>query len=56
MVFPKCDIAYELVAAANFLSNVNRLMKVKIHLHHSHVTGEILGYTHDFCNWRLKEN
>ena len=25
-------------------------------MHHSHVTGEILGYVHDFCNWRLREN
>ena len=27
-----------------------------MHLHHSHVTGEILGYVHDFCNRRVKEN
>ena len=25
-------------------------------MHHSHVTGEQLGYTHDFCNLRVKEN
>ena len=54
--FPKCDIAYEMVTTANFLRHVNRLIKAQIHLHHSHVTGEILGYTHDFCNWRLREN
>ena len=27
-----------------------------MHLHHSHVTGENLGYVHDFCNWRVREN
>ena len=39
-----------------FLENVNQIIKVKIHMHHSHVTGKILGYVHDFCNWRLREN
>ena len=29
---------------------------MKVHLHHSHITGKILGYTHDFCNLRVKEN
>ena len=24
-----------------------------MHLHHPHITGEILGYVHDFCNWRV---
>ena len=32
------------------------MIKVKMHLHHSHVTGENLGYVHDFCNWRVREN
>ena len=25
-------------------------------IHHSHVTGKILGYAHDFCNQNCKEN
>ena len=29
---------------------------MKVHLHHSHVTGKILGYAHDFYNARIKEN
>ena len=28
---------------------------MKKHLHHSHITGEILGYAHDFCNKRVIE-
>ena len=28
---------------------------MKVHLHHSHITGKILGYMHDFCNLRVKE-
>ena len=29
---------------------------MKIHLHHSHVTGKILGYAHEFCNEKVREN
>ena len=25
-------------------------------MHHSHVTGEIVGQSHDFCNWKVREN
>ena len=32
------------------------MVKVKIHLHHSHVAGQILGYVHDFCSWRVRES
>ena len=27
-----------------------------MHLHHSHVTGENLGFVHDFCNLRVRED
>ena len=29
-----------------FFENVHRIISIKIYLHHSHVTGEILGYAH----------
>ena len=31
-------------------------MQAKVHVHHSHVSGEIIGYAHDFCNWKVREN
>ena len=31
-------------------------MEGKIHLHHSHVAGEILGYGHSFCNLKVQGN
>ena len=40
----------------NFFENVYHFTNFKIHLHHSHVTGKILSYSHDFCNWRVREN
>ena len=39
----------------DFFINVHRLIKMKIRLHHSHVTGKILGYAHDFCNTKVTE-
>ena len=43
--FPESDIAYDAIATNNFFKNVHRILKVKMHLHHSHVACEILGYT-----------
>ena len=25
-------------------------------MHHSHVTGKIIGHSHDFCYWKVREN
>ena len=41
--FPESDIAYDTVTTNNFFRKVYRMIKVKMHLHHSHVTGKILG-------------
>ena len=54
--FPESEIAYETVTTDKLFGNVYQMIKVKMHLHHSHVTDEILGYVHDFCNWRVREN
>ena len=40
----------------NFIKNLKGIMNNKIHLHHSHITGEIIGYAHNFCNGKVKEN
>ena len=39
-----------------FTLNLHRIINYKVHIHHSHVTGEIIGYAHDFCNWKIREN
>ena len=45
---------YHLVITTNnFFAHVNELIKVQ--LHHSHVTGQIYGYAHDFCNTIVQE-
>ena len=54
--FPCNKFEFETVVSAHFFRNLHRLLKVKIHLHHSHITGKIQGYVHDFCNWTVREN
>ena len=57
MCFPRTDFERETVATNNLFESVHKLLNVKIHLHHSHVTGEIIGYTHDFLgNWVVRQN
>ena len=56
MTFPFSEFECETVTTADLFQSVHRIINVKIHLHHSHVTGEIKGYVHDFCNWQVREN
>ena len=53
--FPPSEINYETITINKFFLNVNRLIRGKYHLHHSHITGNIFGYAHDFCNTALFE-
>ena len=54
--FPKSDIQYETFTTNSFFVKTHHLIKMKVHLNHSHITGKIIGYAHDFCNARVKEN
>ena len=53
--FPRSDLDYETVTTSKICSNINRLIRDKFHLHHSHITGKIFDYAHDFCNTTLVE-
>ena len=56
MDFPQGSFDYETLTTIIFFESFHRLINVKIHLHHSHVTSKIYGYAHDFCNMKLREN
>ena len=56
MKFPFSKFECETVTTTNFFVSVHRIVTTKIHLHHSHVTGKVKGYAHDFCNWTVREN
>ena len=55
--FPICKFEeLKTVTTKGFFTNLNRVLESKVHVHHSHVSGEILGSSHDFCNWKVREN
>ena len=56
MDFPNSKFDYETLTTNGLFIYVHKLLSTKIHLNHSHVTGKILGYTHYFCNKKVREN
>ena len=40
----------------NFIDNIKDIINNKIHIHHSHISNEVIGCAHSFCNERVKEN
>ena len=40
----------------NFIENLKGIMKNKIHIHHSHISEEVIGYLHSYCNLKVREN
>ena len=55
LYFPLTEKQYETLTTNSFFINVHCLIKIKIYLHHPHVTGKILEYVHDFCNKKVTE-
>ena len=56
MTFPTCTFIFETIKTHGFFENMYRLINFRVHIHRSHVTGKIFGYTHDFCNMKVREN
>ena len=54
--FPSGWFDYDALTTQDLFESVHRVVNVKIYLHHSHITGEILGYAHDLCNMKVREN
>ena len=53
--FCKTDKVKGIPLSKDFIANVRRILNNTVQLHHSHVTGEIIGYTHRYCNQKIKE-
>ena len=46
---------YSNIVSDKLFKYVHNLIKCQINIHHSHVTGEIKGYSHHFCNKNVLE-
>ena len=55
MDFPRGCFDYETLTTNNLVDSVHKIINVKAHLHHSHITGNIIGYAHTFCNAKVCE-
>ena len=56
MDFPQGYFDYETLATNDWFDSVHKIINVKTHPHHSHITGNIIGYTHDSCNAKVRKN
>ena len=56
MNFMKTDELKGPLISENFLRNVDHLIHGKIVIHHSHITGDVIGYVHNFYNLKAREN
>ena len=55
LIFPPSEIEYETITTNTFFLHVHQLITGKVYLHHSHITGNIIGYAHDICNMAFVE-
>ena len=56
MDFPQNKFQIKTVVTKEFFKNVRDLIYGGYVIHDSHVSGEIIGYAHDFCNKEIREN
>ena len=53
---PNDKISGDSPLSAEFFENMIFIHKNKLVMHHSHVTGKIIGYAHEYCNLQTREN
>ena len=56
MEFSAGQFNFDALTTQNLFESVHGIVNVKLNLHHSHVTGKVLGYAHNFCNMKVREN
>ena len=54
--FPRGCFDYKTLTTKDLFDSVHKIINVKTHLHHSLITGNIIGYAHDFCNGKVRKN
>ena len=54
--FPGKKSEIEIFVSRNFFDSVLNIFYSDCVIHHSHVTGKIIGFAHNFCNQEVREN
>ena len=54
--FSRTDKVKGILLSKNFVKDLKGIITNTIQIHHSHVTGKIIGYAHSFCNAKVREN
>ena len=56
MKFCETDKVKGIPMSEKFMENIKGILKNETHIHHSHISGEILGYSRSYCNFKVREN
>ena len=56
MKFPKTTFVTDCVFSNNFFENVCKIIFGREVIHHLHITWQIIGYAHSFCNQKVRAN
>ena len=56
MRFCETDKVKGIPLSKNFLDNLKGIMTNKNHVHHFHISGDIIECAHSFCNDKVREN
>ena len=56
MDFPENKFEIKTVVTKTFFNNVGDLIYGGYVIHHSHITSEVIGYAHNFCDKKIREN
>ena len=54
--FPGYDEEIKVFVSKNVLDSILNLIFTDIVIHHSYISGNVIGYAHNFCNQKYKEN
>ena len=56
MDFKKTNKIKGIPISEKFMENIKGILNNQTLIHHYHISGEILGYSHSYCNLKVREN